>query len=75
MCTKCKISMPTLCKGQVCIDDADANTNDDANVNDHWQSMTVQGSLVDKQNEPKIAKPKYLLFSNWLSGTIQCISI
>ena len=25
----------TLCKGQVCTDDADANSNDDANVNDH----------------------------------------
>ena len=31
----------TLCKGQVCTDDADANTSDDANVNDHWQSMAV----------------------------------
>ena len=51
----------TLCQGEVCTD-ADANAEDantdnananDANANNDGQSMTVQGSLVDKPNEPK----------------------
>ena len=37
----------TMCQGEVCTDDANA---DDAN---DGQSMIVQGSLVDKPNEPK----------------------
>ena len=41
-----------MCQGEVCTDDA--NTND-ANADDakDGQSMIVQGSLVDKPNEPK----------------------
>ena len=35
----------TLCQGEVCTDD-----DDDAN---DGQSMVVEGSLVDKPNEPK----------------------
>ena len=31
----------TLCQGQVCTDDADTNTNDDANTNDNRQCMIV----------------------------------
>ena len=34
----------TMCQGEVCTDDA----------NDDGQSMIVQGSLVDKPNEPII---------------------
>ena len=41
----------TLCQGEVYTDDDDAN--DDTNTNDDGQSMIVQGSLVDKPNEPK----------------------
>ena len=40
----------TLCQEEVCTDDTDANDND---ANDIGQSMIVQGSLVDKPNEPK----------------------
>ena len=38
------ICVLTMCQGEVCTDDA----NDD-----DGQSMIVQGSLVDKPNEPK----------------------
>ena len=41
----------TLWLGGVCTDDDDAN-DDDAKDND-GQSMIVNGSLVDKPNEPK----------------------
>ena len=42
-----------LCQREVCTnDDADADTNNDANDNDR-HCMIVQGSLVDKPNEPK----------------------
>ena len=48
----------TLCQGKVCTDDDDTNdtNNDDANASDDGQSMIVQGSLVDKKNEPKTNK-------------------
>ena len=49
----------TLCQGEVCTDD-DNNAND-ANTNDDGQSMIVQGSLVDKPNEPKKSE---IVFSN-----------
>ena len=39
----------TLCQGEVCTDD-----NDNANID--IQSMVVEGSLVDKPNEPKPGK-------------------
>ena len=37
----------TLCQGEVCIDDANTNTNDNG------QFMIVSGTLVNKPNEPK----------------------
>ena len=40
----------TLCQGEVCTDDNDAN----ADANDDRQSIIVLGSLVDKPNEPII---------------------
>ena len=40
----------TMGQGEVCTDNADTNNTDDAN---DGQSMIVQGSLVDKPNEPK----------------------
>ena len=42
----------TLCQGEVCTDDT--NADDDANANNDRQSMIVSGSLADKPNEPKI---------------------
>ena len=57
MCT-CILNMKflclTMCQGEMCTDDAN-NANADANVN-NGQSMIVQGSLVDKPNEPKSTK-------------------
>ena len=37
----------TLCQGEVCTDDTNIDANDDG------QCMIVEGSLVDKPNEPK----------------------
>ena len=37
-----------MCQGEVCTDDDDDANDDDA------QRMIIQGSLVDKPNEPKI---------------------
>ena len=45
----------TMCQGEVCTDDNDANANDDG------QSMIVYGSLVDKPNEPKSNTLDYIL--------------
>ena len=45
-----KILCLILCQGEVCTNDS---TNANANANDDGQSMIVQGSLVDKPNEPK----------------------
>ena len=36
-----------LCQGEVCTDDDNTDANDDG------QCMIVEGSLVDKPNEPK----------------------
>ena len=44
-----KLLCLTLCQGEVCTDDSDANTD----ANDDRQSMIVEDSLVDKPNEPK----------------------
>ena len=44
----------SLCQGKVCTDDAN---DDNANANDDGQSMIVEGSLVDKPNEPKTSAP------------------
>ena len=38
----------TLCQGEVCTDNANADTNNDG------QRTTVKGSLADKPNEPKM---------------------
>ena len=53
MYTKYKVSNLTLCQGKVCTDD-DANANDANTDANDGQSLTVQSSLVDKPNEPKI---------------------
>ena len=48
----------TLCQGEVCTDHAN---DDNANANVDRQSMIVQGSLVDKPNEPRtICQNHYL---------------
>ena len=41
----------TLWQREVCTDNANDKAN--AEANDNRQSMIVQGSLVDKPNEPK----------------------
>ena len=48
MYTKHEVSMSNPVAGEVCTDDNYADANDEG------QCMTVQGSLVDKPNEPKI---------------------
>ena len=51
MCTKCEVSMSNLVLHGVCTDTS-ANTD--------TQSMIVQGTLVDKPNEPKTQPVKYI---------------
>ena len=48
--SKVKFLCLNLWLGEVCTDDANANNVD---ANNDAQSMIVQGSLVDKPNEPK----------------------
>ena len=52
LCISMKFLCLNLCQGELCTDD-DTNANTDANDDDDRQFMIVQGSLVDKPNEPK----------------------